>query len=432
MADLDNSMDLAQKLAWATPVTSEEPTQEADLSSSYLSTWNNNVGAFLSNATIDEQISKVTEIAEESMESMQAISNPNIYDEEAEARAKEREERIKAEAEAKIKAEQEAKEKEKKRAERAEQIRDFLIWKSEKDKKLWYSRWVISWILLTLFTWLLLFIVWECFFKTELVKFVDNDFNNYINWEAAIFSPAFLIDKLNISEKFPLTDNELANDLINIDSIVDTTNDMAYYYINKLFIPNKIDQTNNINITEPTIENSTNDTDINDNLSEIKIETENDSEEENNSINNDITEINIVEIDNSSMDTEINTNISQWYTAMHTNNESFANRVMAPNCDKLSCGDFTKLEENSEFTLCTAFRHLENLSDDDARIGRNWACRYRDESELYFLSKDFDYEEPSIINDDTILENEIYKNIENWINTTNEEKADTPHEESAL
>lgn len=244
--------------------------------------------------------------------------------------------------------------------------------------------------------------IWECFFKEELNKFINNDFNNYINWDSSIFSPTFLSETLHISEKIPLTNNKYANQIINIDKILDTTSTVIFDYANQYF-----HQDDTIATPSPL---------------PLKLDIEEDKSPENKIADNTAESPVISDNSTENENTDIESH-TQLYSAMHTNSESFANRVMTPNCDKLSCGDFSKLEENSEFTLCNTFRKQENLSDSDARIGRNWACRYRDESELFLL--EFNNFENSNENN-TILENQETQTN----NQTTEEKDES--EESPL
>lgn len=61
-----------------------------------------------------------------------------------------------------------------------------------------------------------------------------------------------------------------------------------------------------------------------------------------------------------------------------------ANRVMTENCKNLSCWDCSHVDK-SEIILCSSFKQVETLSDDKPRIWNSWSCRYKDDSELYYL-----------------------------------------------
>ena len=52
----------------------------------------------------------------------------------------------------------------------------------------------------------------------------------------------------------------------------------------------------------------------------------------------------------------------------YTANPNNANRVMANNCDKLSCGDYTKAESADEIVFCSEFIKNVDLEPDAARV----------------------------------------------------------------
>ncbi len=408
MAELNDSLDLAKKLEWAAPITSEH-SQEANLSSSYLS-WDSN-NAFLSNMSIDNQISEVSEMADETMQ--QAVDSGLITrqeDIEAERQRELAEAKAKAEAEAKIKAEIAAKEREKARAERAEQFIEFLQWKSKKDKVLWYSRWVITWFLLAL-SWVF---VAMFFFKQQTIDFVSKDFTDYIQNDS--FISVKQVDKiLHISETFKLTDNELVNKIIKPEDISFISEIALSNYLGDSFLGEML-KVSAIDIdTSVQPMNQEKDT-------ETKESTSND-ENDSNEIEEEWTRIVETEILEENTENTKDTTAITNYQITYTNDESTANRVIANNCSELSCGDYTKAANPDEIVLCTKFKQQVNLSDDDVRISKSGACRYKDESELAFLDLNWDneltenddkdiQETDTTISNDTITKDEPTKILE--------------------
>jgi len=373
MSELNDSLDLAKKLQWAAPIENTTPTQEANLSSSYLS-WDSS-NAFLSNMSIDKQISQVTEMADETMQ--QAVDSGLITrqeDIEAQKQKEIAEAKAKAEAEAKLKAEIEAKEKEKARAERAEQFIQFLQWKSEKDKVLWYSRWVMTGILFSL----CIFFLSTIFFKQQTIDFVSKDFNDYIQNDS-IISVKWLDKAFHISENFKLTNNELANKIIKSEDISLLSQIVLSNYLAGSTIGNLL------SIEAINIKSSLQPTHIDEEPKEnVDIITTDESINE--SDNEPSIEPDITDATEKSQNSELSIKIT------YTNDESTANRVVAPNCAELSCGDYTKATNLDEIILCTKFRQVEDLADNDVRISKSWACRYKDNSELAFLDLNWDNE----------------------------------------
>ena len=87
MSDVNETINLAAKLAGATPVEAQPSNEQVNLSSTYLSsaTWDSKSDAFLTDNTMNNHISKISEQANESMQNaISAWLNTNAYDPHAE------------------------------------------------------------------------------------------------------------------------------------------------------------------------------------------------------------------------------------------------------------------------------------------------------------------------------------------------------------
>ena len=79
-------------------------------------------------------------------------------------------------------------------------------------------------------------------------------------------------------------------------------------------------------------------------------------------------------------DIQIDSDDEQSYTITHVESEEDANWVLPSHCSDLTC-----YGEDKEFTPCTTFRLAANLDENANRIGKNWACKYKDASELVYV-----------------------------------------------
>lgn len=77
---------------------------------------------------------------------------------------------------------------------------------------------------------------------------------------------------------------------------------------------------------------------------------------------------------------EEDTSDTPWYTITHVESEAEANWVMPAHCSDLTC-----YGEDKAFSPCMQFRMVSTLDENAQRIGNNWACRYKDISELVYV-----------------------------------------------
>ena len=68
------------------------------------------------------------------------------------------------------------------------------------------------------------------------------------------------------------------------------------------------------------------------------------------------------------------------YSIKHVATPEEANRVLSPNCSDTFCG-----ADKNSITLCTEFKQKDDLADDAHRIWNAWTCRYKDVSELVYV-----------------------------------------------
>ena len=338
MTDLQETASLAEKLQWATPVSSTESTQQANLSSSYLnsSTWDVKSNAFLTDATIESQISSASTSTNEAEAHAKAMwLDLSAYDPIAEAKAKElaaATARKQAEEEQKLKAKEEQREK----------IAQFLRWQSAKDRRLGYSRWVFSWILLTL--WIIA--IWTIIFKPNIISFLENDLDNYlVNWSN--MAAKLVCDNVEFPENIKLTEDETTNNIASLKKMLTFGWTVMSHYSNKVL--SSIPVIGEAQASEITlIAKPTND------------------------------ELNVEE------DIKPKT-VSYTFTPVTSVEE--ANWVMVEWCSELSCWDFTN-QLPEEIVLCEEFRQKEDMNDDTPRMWHSGVCRYKDVSELWYLSRE--------------------------------------------
>lgn len=371
MPESNQTPDFAQMLAWAAPVSNDSEAKDINLSSSYLwnAAWNAQGGAFISNASIEDDISNISESAEEAINFAKEYGlQTEKYDPLAEEKAKKAaEEKAKKAAEEKAKAEKMAAQKAAMEAKKAEFIK-FLNGQSEKDRKLWYSRWVIAGILFSFGIILISIFVWAKWFNSDM-KNLSQKVDNYVNGEKELISTHILTDRL--PQNIHLTTNDIINNAIKLNDLVDFGEMVLYYstsalvngeYNSNTTIPTPIDNSINIiagsNTEETTVEAEPN-------IEEPTVETDNNTE------------------DSESESDENTANFE--YTLTHTEDESEANRVISANCDSLSCGDYTQASDPSEIVFCTEFSIKDTLWDTETRIWRSGKCRYKDSSELAIL-----------------------------------------------
>ena len=368
MSDIKETINLASRLENADPIDSPQSNDEFELLSSYFSSidnnWDGKSNAFLNDITMDNHISNITESSNKAREDAESLwldlceYNP-LAEEEAKILAAQREQQAKEL--------EKQKEKEKIRAQQKEKFTKFLKWQSEKDRKLWYSRWVISGLLLSLW----IFIFWILFFKQDIIDFLNKDFDRHF-YKKTNISTQYIAEKLWLSQKLILTDNKTINNVINLNRFLSFSDDIYSDYLNDILTSLPfIDKSEAVNIAPiREIQNEVYNTPNNEKDLSIK-----NIFEENNYDNDEIKESkNLINIEN-----EDN---ADYY---HVENIEEANRVISKDCDNFYCWDYTQVNPE-EIVLCQEFKQKEDLEDNSRRIWNSWTCRYKDNSELVYLN----------------------------------------------
>ena len=381
MSDVNETINLAEKLAGAAPVESPAQNEAVNLASTYLSsaTGDTKSDAFLTDNTMNSHISKVSELANESMQNaISAWLDTKAYDPQAEEKAR---------AAAALAAEQAQKlaAQEKQKQENKEKLQQFLKWQSAADRKLWYSRWFLFWILFSI----CIVLAWVFMFNDETTKLVSSEF-----W---LKDNSLLSAGVNLlNDKIQLTEDAQSNRFANIATFSTFWHIITENIITSISNDTEKTPTEFTEPTEPEIndeentadeeESSTdeeeNTTDEEENTTDEKENTT--DEKENTTDEKESTtdeEESTTDEEESTTDKEEDIAVSITYTANINN----ANRVIASNCDKLSCGDYTKAENIDEIVLCSEFTKNVDLAPDAARVWRSGKCRYQDESELVLL-----------------------------------------------
>ena len=448
MADLQNTLNLADKLEAAAPVTENQQNVQVNLSSSYLSSNGNDAkaSAFLNDATIETQISNAVATSDETKQKAEAAGlNVWAYDPMAEEKAR-------AEAEAKAKKMAEEQEKLRIKEEQKEKLSLFLKWESSKNRKIWYLRGVFSWAALTIAI-LALTVV---FAKEQVADLISKSwfFGENLQLSANIVEVTNNTDNEedsdteNLEEETndEISDEETSDEEISTDEASndeqqneensdtndeipqETENEELPFFSNPEITDDTLNDSNEEISTDETSNDEQQNEENSDTNDEIPQETENgelpffsnpeitddtlnDSNEEisTDEASNDEQQNEIIpESENSAEDNsnnseqqdEINENEPNENEENNTDNEenqeepqlayfhvntvAEANWVMSANCNDLSCGDYTKATE--ELILCKDFKQKEDLTDDAHRIWSSWICRYKDESELVHLN----------------------------------------------
>ena len=384
MADLQDTINLANKLKEATPVAEPQETSQVNLSSSYLSSnWNDaKSDAFLNDATIETKISSVVATSSEiKQQAENAGLSVEAYDPMAEEKAR-------AEAEARARQIAEQQQREKFREEQKEKLLLFLKWENTKNKRVWYLRWVLSWIALTL--WVIAFTV--IFAKDQAIDFISNGVNSFL-WQKQNIS-ASVVD-LNYDENVDdenVGDENVSDETSDDENISDETSDDENVSDETSNDESVSDETSD---DENVSDETSNDENIGDETSDLpffsnpeitddKLNSDSSKTDQENTLDDEnVSDENISwwETDDNESGDKI---LEPTYVVTRVSSPSEANWVISANCDALSCGDYTKATE--DLTLCKNFKQKEDLSDDANRIGTSGICRYRDESELVYLS----------------------------------------------
>ena len=196
-----------------------------------------------------------------------------------------------------------------------------------KWKKVWFIRWILSWVALMLWVAIVLVV-----FAKDSVLSMLSDGSNTVNNQASIVS-------LN------------ANDDI-IDESVDE--DIVGESVDEDVVDESVDD----EIIDESVDDEIIDESIDDEIIDESIDDE---------------------IIDESVDEDVI--FGDWYTIKHVNSVEEANWVLNPSCEWLSCDN----KDLDSIVLCKEFKLKPDIDDNAQRIWSSWVCRYKDVSELAYL-----------------------------------------------
>ena len=291
-----------------------------------------------------------------------------------------------------------------------EKLAQLIKLREKKAKNIWFSRWILTWIIATLWLWVISIV----FAKDQIINFINNSDNiiEIKSWMTANITDLIEDSNEEFTNKEPT--NEEINPLDN-EEITDENNEENYYE-NALIKEEYLRQINHIT---SIWDNKQAIDELNIMLKEIQwsehpdeelimliyttiddIENSIASDETNSDINSEVTKISTDTNDKEKEDTKISTeennetnpsenDITQkdenTITFTHVDNIEDANWVMSPNCNALNCWDYTQTDPEN-LILCNDFKLKPDMEDNSHRIWSSWVCRYKDPSELVYLN----------------------------------------------
>ena len=256
--------------------------------------------------------------------------------------------------------------KEKNQVAQKQKLAQLIKLREWKAKKTWFTRWILSGIVLS---------IWIIALATVFAK--DQIIN--LLWDGSS-APRMEANIVNLQD--PLNENIVDEDIIDEDIVDEDIIDEDI--IDEDIIDEDI-------VDEDIVDEDIVDEDIIDEdiVDEDIIDEDIVDEDiiDENIVDEDIVDENIVDeniVDENIVDENIvPVLIENGYTAIHVNSVEEANWVIAPSCDSIFCEN--RNNDNS-FTECTNFSLNPKLDDNAHRIGSNWSCRYKDISELVYVS----------------------------------------------
>lgn len=335
MTDLQENINLAEKLQWASPVPTP-PSGQVDLSGSAAPAPTapaDKTSAFLNDSTIENQISNISQTTAPTQSAGVDLSAYNpVAAAQARQLAEENARKQNEELQTKAKAQQ------------REKIAQFLKWQSAKDRRIWYAKWMFAGIFFTVFA---LFIL-SLFFKNDVIAFIDKDPNEYLDSTSKL-ATQLICDNVELPEEIKLTNDETTNNIANLENMLAFWNKLLSNYSDKILtsVPSlRWVEASNVSLVSYSKTNN----------QELNIEESHALEES-----------------------------APTYTLSHVNSIEEANRVISADCNELSCWDYTQAQVE-DIVLCEQFRQKEDMENDTPRIWHSGTCRYKDESELAYLS----------------------------------------------
>jgi len=258
-----------------------------------------------------------------------------------------------------------------------EKIAQLIKVHESKAQKSWFTKWILSGIILTIG----IVLVWFILAKDQILNIIN---------ESGLSGPTLSANIIDISsntsddESLEIndTDEEMADEEITDEEVIDDE------ILDEEILDEETIDDENINNTEVFTDEFSEDNDGP--IHDITFPEDSDEDTiiddeilDNSEIITDETTENIDDelIANDTEDSEdLEIDENNLYTIINVSSEEEANWVLPAHCSDLTC-----YGEDKEFTPCTSFRLTESLDENANRIGSNWACRYKDASELVFV-----------------------------------------------
>jgi len=273
-----------------------------------------------------------------------------------------------------------------------------------KAQKKWLTKWILYGIALTIWIFALSII----FAKEQILNLLNNQNKNTLPLNASI---------VELSNENVQDDNEIETDLLTWDILL--TGDVQDSTENDILSEDQDDtetngtiENNNTTQENETIEDTNEDTTAlenitlknEDNTSENNDEEINENKDNNteNTDNNDENNTELTgniqwteELEQTNNEEEITTNNDEEstteesnpatgnnYTITHVSSTGEANWVLPTICgEDIFCNNL-----HETFTPCIEFKQNEKLNDNANRIWNNWTCRFKDFSELVYIT----------------------------------------------
>jgi len=251
-------------------------------------------------------------------------------------------------------------------------------WK--KGKRTWFTRWILSWVLITL----LIAVAGIIFTKDQVINILSDERLDFLDLKASVVS---------------LTDNQNTNSNTNVsneEAVVEEEVTPEEAVVEEEAAPEDAVVEEEVAPEEAVVEEEATpeETVVEEEATPEEAVVEEEATPEEAVVEEEATpEEAVVEEEVAPEDAVVEEEATpeeavveeesasdKWYTFRHVNSPEEANWVLSPNCEDTLCGN-----DKDSIVLCNEFRLHESLSDDAKRTGNSWICRYKDVSELVFI-----------------------------------------------
>ena len=232
-----------------------------------------------------------------------------------------------------------------------------------KWKKVWFIRWILSWVALMLWVAIVLVV-----FAKDSVLSMLSDGSNTVNNQASIVSLNANDDIIDES-----VDEDIVGESVDEDVVDESVDDEI------------IDESVDDEIIDESIDDEIIDESIDDEIIDESVDDEIIDESVDDEIIDESIDDEIIDesIDDEIIDESVDEDVifGDWYTIKHVNSVEEANWVLNPSCEWLSCDN----KDLDSIVLCKEFKLKPDIDDNAQRIWSSWVCRYKDVSELAYL-----------------------------------------------